>query len=245
VFTKSVNKEGLKRQVMKNIPVKILVVVFSLLFVVCNGEEKVMGAMKGEKMKEEIKLPAAQLTGKVSLEEVLSARRSVRDYKDSTLSLQEVAQLLWAAQGITADWGGRTAPSAGATYPLEVYVVVGKVEGLKPGLYHYIPSSHSLRKILEGDLREQLSSSALGQRCVAEAPVTVVVAAIFGRTTGRYGKRGIRYVHMEVGHVGQNICLQAKTLGLATVMIGAFRDEVVKDILKLKEDPFYLIPVGK
>lgn len=245
MFTRNVNKEGLKRQVMKNISIKIFAVIFSLLFVFCSGEEKVMGAMKGEKMKEEIKLPVAQLTGNVSLEEVLSARRSVRDYKDSALSLQEVAQLLWAAQGITADWGGRTAPSAGATYPLEVYVVVGKVEGLKPGVYHYIPSSHSLRNVLEGDLREQLSSSALGQRCVAEAPVTVVVAAIFGRTTGRYGERGIRYVHMEVGHVGQNICLQAETLGLATVMVGAFRDEVVKSLLKLKEEPLYLIPVGK
>jgi SagB-type dehydrogenase family enzyme len=185
------------------------------------------------------------LTGGVSLEKALSARRSVRDYKDSTLRLSEVAQLLWAAQGITADWGGKTAPSAGATYPLEIYAVVGDVEGLEPGVYHYMSGSHSLKKIIEGDLREQLSTSALGQRCIAEAPVTVVVTAVFDRTTRRYGERGIRYVHIEVGHVGQNVCLQAETLGLSTVTIGAFRDEVVKGILGLKEAPLYLIPVGR
>lgn len=229
---------------MKTIPVTIIAVIFSLLLAVYGGEEKVIGAMKGGKMNEEIKLPAAQLTGSVSLEKALSARRSVRDYKDSALRLSEVAQLLWAAQGITADWGGKTAPSAGATYPLEIYTVVGDVEGLKPGVYHYISGSHSLKKTVEGDLREQLSASALGQRCVAEAPVTVVVTAVFDRTTRRYGERGIRYVHMEVGHVGQNVCLQAKTLGLSTVMIGAFRDEAVKGVLKLKEAPLYLIPVG-
>ncbi len=229
---------------MKTIPVTIIAVIFSLLLAVYGGEEKVIGAMKGGKMNEEIKLPAAQLTGSVSLEKALSARRSVRDYKDSALRLSEVAQLLWAAQGITADWGGRTAPSADATYPLEIYAVVGDVEGLKPGVYHYISGSHSLKKTVEGDLREQLSASALGQRCVAEAPVTVVVTAVFDRTTRRYGERGIRYVHMEVGHVGQNVCLQAKTLGLSTVMIGAFRDEAVKGVLKLKEAPLYLIPVG-
>jgi len=230
---------------MKTIPLTIVAVIFSLLLAVYGGEEKVIGVMKGGKMNEEIKLPAAQLTGSVSLEKVLSARRSVRDYKDSALRLSEVAQLLWAAQGITADWGGKTAPSAGATYPLEIYAVVGDVEGLEPGVYHYISGSHSLKKTVEGDLREQLSASALGQRCVAEAPVTVVVTAVFDRTTRRYGERGIRYVHMEVGHVGQNVCLQAKTLGLSTVMIGAFRDEAVKGVLKLKEEPLYLIPVGR
>jgi len=230
---------------MKTIPLTIVAVIFSLLLAVYGGEEKVIGVMKGGKMNEEIKLPAAQLTGSVSLEKVLSARRSVRDYKDSALRLSEVAQLLWAAQGITADWGGKTAPSAGATYPLEIYAVVGDVEGLELGVYHYISGSHSLKKTVEGDLREQLSASALGQRCVAEAPVTVVVTAVFDRTTRRYGERGIRYVHMEVGHVGQNVCLQAKTLGLSTVMIGAFRDEAVKGVLKLKEEPLYLIPVGR
>ena len=230
---------------MKTIPLTIVAVIFSLLLAVYGGEEKVIGVMKGGKMNEEIKLPAAQLTGSVSLEKVLSARRSVRDYKDSALRLSEVAQLLWAAQGITADWGGKTAPSAGATYPLEIYAVVGDVEGLELGVYHYISGSHSLKKTVEGDLREQLSASALGQRCVAEAPVTVVVTAVSDRTTRRYGERGIRYVHMEVGHVGQNVCLQAKTLGLSTVMIGAFRDEAVKGVLKLKEEPLYLIPVGR
>jgi SagB-type dehydrogenase family enzyme len=244
-FSNRVNEGRVDGQIMKIIPVTIIAVIFSLLLAVYGGEEKVICAMKGGKMNEEIKLPAAQSTGSVSLEKVFSARRSVRDYRDSALRLSEVAQILWAAQGITAEWGGKTAPSAGATYPLEIYAVVGDVEGLKPGVYHYISSSHSLKKTVEGDLREQLSESALGQRCVAEAPVTVVVTAVFDRTTRRYGERGIRYVHMEVGHVGQNVCLQAETLGLSTVMVGAFRDEVVKGVLKLKEAPLYLIPVGR
>lgn len=229
----------------KDIPVIILAVILSLLFVVCNGGEKAMAAVKGGKIMGEIKLPAAQLKGGVSLEEALAERRSRRDYKKEPLVLKEVAQLLWAAQGMTADWGGKTAPSAGATYPLEVYIVVGKVEGLEPGLYHYIPDSHSMKKVLEGDIRRQLSSAALGQECVADAPVTLVVAAVFRRTTGRYGERGIRYVYIETGHVGQNICLQAEALGLGAVVIGAFRDEMVKGVLKLKEEPLYLIPVGK
>ncbi len=232
-------------QIMKTVPLTVVAIIFSLLFAVCGGEEKVFGAMKGETMNEEIKLPQAQLTGSVSLEKALSTRRSVREYKDGALRLSEMAQLLWAAQGITADWGGKTAPSAGATYPLEIYAVVSDVEGLKPGVYHYISESHSLIKTVEGDLREQLSESALGQRCIADAPVTVVVTAFFDRTTRRYGERGVRYVHIEVGHVGQNVCLQAETLGLSAVIIGAFRDEVVKNVLKLKEAPLYLIPVGR
>lgn len=222
------------------------IILVILLFIGFNDGAKAVGAMKGELMKkEEIKLPAAQLTGKISLEEALATRRSRRDYKDESLSLKEVAQLLWAAQGATSDWGGKTAPSAGATYPLEVYIVVGEVGELKPGLYHYFPDTHSLRKVLEGDLRKQLSSSALGQSCVAEAPATLVVAAVFDRTTYRYGKRGVRYVHIEVGHVGQNICLQAEALGLGAVVIGAFRDEMIKSVLRLREEPLYLIPVGR
>ena len=200
--------------------------------------------VKGGSM-EEVKLPATQVKGKVSLEEALAKRRSRRGYKDEPLSLKEVAQLLWAAQGVTADWGGKTAPSAGATYPLEVYLVAGKVEGLKPGLHHYLPKSHSLVKIMEGDFRKELADAALSQRMILKAPITLVVAAVFRRTTARYGERGTRYVHMEVGHVGENIYLQAEALGLATVAVGAFRDEAVKEVLKLEEEPLYLMPVGK
>jgi len=199
----------------------------------------------GEQTVNAIKLPAPLLKGNLSVEEALFRRRSVREYRDEPLTVGEVGQLLWSAQGITAGWGGRTAPSAGATYPLEVYLVAGKVEGLKPGLYLYLPSSHNLVRTIEGDLRKNLALAAFGQKMIEAAPATIVIVGAFHRTTVRYGDRGFRYVYMEAGHAGENIYLQAEASGLATVGIGAFNDKVVKEILKLKEDPIYLMPVGK
>ncbi|MFN4226940.1 MAG: SagB/ThcOx family dehydrogenase [Candidatus Ratteibacteria bacterium] len=194
---------------------------------------------------EKIKLPPPNLKGEVSVEEALKKRRSIRNYKELPLTLKELSQILWATDGKTADWGGRTAPSAGATYPLEIYVVVGNVENIKSGLYYYDIDTHSLQLIKEGDLRIELSKAALNQSSVRTAPVVIIIAGVFQRTTGRYGKRGERYVFMEVGHCGQNIHLQAEALGLGTVMIGAFEDEKVKKVLGIKEDVFYLCPVGK
>lgn len=194
--------------------------------------------------KEEIKLPPIQTVGKISVEEVISRRRSVREYKDEALSLKEVSQLLWSAQGITANWGGRIAPSAGALYPLEIYLVTGRVENLKPGIYRYYPERHSLIMIVEGDKRFALFSSSLFQSCIKNAPISLVICAQYERTTRKYGERGKRYVHIEVGHVGQNIYLQAESLGLATVAIGAFVDEAVKKVLNIKEEPLYIMPVG-
>jgi len=198
----------------------------------------------GENM-ERINLPSPDFKGKVSVEEALKIRRSVRSYKSVPLTIKELSQILWATDGKTADWGGRTAPSAGATYPLEIYVVIGNVEGLKPGLYYYEIDTHSLKLIKEGDLRAELSKAALNQSSVRTAPIVIVISGIFERTTSRYGKRGERYVYMEVGHCGQNVHLQAEALGLGTVMIGAFDDERVKRVLGIKEDVFYLCPVGK
>ena len=193
----------------------------------------------------EIKLPPVLKKGKITLEETLTARRSVRNYKDEPLTLQEISQLLWACDGKTSEWGGRTSPSAGATYPLEIYIVVGNVEGIEPGLYHYVIENHSLVEVKKGDLRRKLSSVCLNQTMVVEAPVSIVISGIFERTTTRYGERGIRYVFMEVGHCGQNIHLQSEALGLGTVMVGAFDDEGVRKVLGIKEDVFYICPVGK
>ncbi|MCD6407473.1 SagB/ThcOx family dehydrogenase [bacterium] len=193
----------------------------------------------------EIKLPPVLKKGKITLEETLTARRSVRNYKDEPLTLQEISQLLWACDGKTSEWGGRTSPSAGATYPLEIYIVVGNVEGIEPGLYHYVIENHSLVEVKKGDLRRKLSSVCLNQTMVVEAPVSIVISGIFERTTTRYGERGIRYVFMEVGHCGQNIHLQSEALGLGTVMIGAFDDEGVRKVLGIKENVFYICPVGK
>ena len=194
-------------------------------------------------MAKEIKLPKPKEKGLTSIEEALKGRRSARDYKKGPLSLEQVSQLLWAGSG--RNLYRRTAPSAGATYPLEIYLVSGEVEGLTPGIYHYSFSGHSLEVTKEQDVRNRLSRAALGQEMIEEAPISIVIAADYSRTTGHYGQRGNRYVHMEVGHVGQNVSLQAIALGLGTVMIGAFEDKQVQEVLGIKEEPLYIIPVGK
>lgn len=195
----------------------------------------------------EAKLPEPRHNSGISIEETLLKRRSVRDYTGEPLTLPEVSQLLWAAQGITDPRGLRTAPSAGATYPLETYVVVGDVENLAQGVYRYHLPKQELVKVLDGDLRTELAAAALGQSWVREGAINIVFTAIYERTTRRYGDRGIRYVHMEVGHAGQNVYLQAVALGLGTVVIGAFRDDQVKEILNLPQDehPLYIMPVGR
>ena len=211
-----------------------------------NGEKmKVSKSFKEGSGEESFELPEPKLSSKTSVEEALSKRRSVRDYGKDSLSTEEVSQLLWAAQGITARWGGRTAPSAGALYPLEIYVVVGEVKGLAPGLYHYDLGKHSIAKKLDGDLREKLTAASLYQDEIAKAPATFVITAVYERTMKKYRERGIQYVHMEVGAAGENIYLQAETLNLGTVFIGAFEDERVKKVLGITEEPLGIMPVGK
>lgn len=197
--------------------------------------------------KDFIKLPPPYYKGNVTLEETLKERRSVREFSSQPLNLQEISQLLWAMQGITNSLGGRTAPSAGALYPLEIYLVVGNVKDLPIGVYKYEPFKHRLIKIKEGDKREELSYAALGQPWVKKAAVDFVIAAVYERTTRKYGERGIRYVHIEVGHSAQNLLLQATALGIGAVTVGAFYDSEVKKVVGLKneEQPLYIIPVGK
>jgi SagB-type dehydrogenase family enzyme len=196
-----------------------------------------------------VELPLPETTGLMSVEEAIAQRRSIRSYTDEPLSLQDLSQLLWAAQGITDPARKfRAAPSAGATYPLEVYVVVGSggVTGLTEGVYRYDPFEHTLENILRSDIRSDLVGAALGQTWVKEAPIDIVIAAVYERTTDRYGDRGIRYVHMEAGHVGQNLYLQAEALGLGMVVVGAFYDDQVQTLLRLpaNQKPLYIIPIG-
>lgn len=195
----------------------------------------------------DINLPPPRHESDVSLEETLLRVKSVRRYSNQALTLQQLSQLLWAAQGVKNAAGRRTAPSAGATYPLEVYAVVGNAEEVAGGIYKYDPFNHRLSKTQDGDLRQRLSSAALGQVSIAQAPVSLVIAAVYERTTGRYGKRGVRYVDMEAGHAAQNVCLQAVALGLGTVVAGAFDDDGVAGLLKLPDNeiPLYIIPVGE
>lgn len=194
-----------------------------------------------------IELPKPRIKGNVSIEETLNKRRSVREYSQEALSLNEVSQILWSAQGITDQRGGRTSPSAGALYPLRVYLVSGNVKNLNSGIYLYEPKGHKLQKIKEGDFREDLSKASLGQPWVKNAPLNLVITAEYEITTRKYGERGIRYVHIEVGHVAQNVLLQAVALDLGAVPVGAFYDGAVKKILNLKEkeNPLYIIPIGK
>jgi SagB-type dehydrogenase family enzyme len=194
-----------------------------------------------------IRLPEPKHDSKTSVEKALLERRSVRDYKDVPLTLAEVGQLLWAAQGITDRRGFRTAPSAGALYPLELYVVAGNVNNLPDGIYKYRPYGHELMRVVEGDKRIELCNAALGQSPVRDAAAVIVFSAVYERTTGKYGKRGIQYVYMEVGHAAQNICLQTASLNLGTVTIGAFYDDTVKRILNMpeKEEPLYIMAVGR
>jgi len=194
-----------------------------------------------------LKLPEPSYKSPVSIEEALLLRRSIREYEDKPLTLQQVSQLLWAAQGITLPtYGFRTAPSAGATYPLEVYVAVkeGGVKELQAGIYHYLPRSHELELVKLGDYSMELMRAALDQEWVRDAAINLVINAVYERTTRRYGDRGMRYVHMEVGHVGQNVYLQCISLGLACVVIGAFYDEEVKRIIEGVGEPLYIIPIG-
>jgi len=194
-----------------------------------------------------IQLPDPQLDGPVSLEKCLFQRRCRRQFSDTPLSLLELSQLVWAAQGTTSPDGFRTCPSAGALYPLETLVIVGNVQRLKNGVYRYQSKSHELILIQEGDVRSALTNASLQQSSIQKGPANIVFTAIFDRTTWKYGQRGIQYIHMEAGHAAQNVCLQATALGLGAVMIGAFHDNNVKEVLNLgiDEEALYILPVGR
>ena len=196
---------------------------------------------------EVIDLPEPQYDSQVSLEQSLLERRSIRDYSGQPLTLQEISQLLWAAQGTTDPGGFRTAPSAGGLYPLELYLVAGDVEGLAAGVYRYQPDGHQLVKTGDGDIRAELSEAALGQEWVEKGAVSIVFTAVYERTTVKYGERGIRYVHMEAGHAAQNLCLQATALELGAVTVGAFYADSLSQLLNLPDDeePLYVIPIGR
>ena len=174
-------------------------------------------------------------------------RRSIREFAPGALALAEVGQLLWAAQGITDSVGLRTAPSAGALYPLEVYLAAGEVSALTPGRYRYEPNLHMLAKTGDLDCRIELANAALGEAWIAAAAAILVLAAVYRRTTDKYGARGERYVHIEIGHAAQNIYLQALALGLGTTEVGAFDDRAVKAVLGLPGDqtPLAIMPIGR
>jgi len=201
-------------------------------------------------------LPVPSFESNVSVEQALLNRRSRRDFKSDPISMNDVSQILWAAYGINQSKkfslfrSGRrlkTAPSAGARYPLELYLVAGKVNDLPPGLFKYLPSDHCIRQISDKDLRGELYAAARHQDMILKAPASLVYTAIFKRMTSKYGERGrIRYVPMDVGHSAQNVYLQVTAMNLGTCAVGAFDDEQVSIVLDLppEEEPLYIIPVG-
>jgi SagB-type dehydrogenase family enzyme len=192
-----------------------------------------------------VRLPPPRTTGSESLYAALATRRSVRQFTSRPVALADLGQILWAAQGVTSPRGGRTAPSAGARYPLELFVVASNVSDLAPGVYRYRPASHDLARTAEGDHRPALAE-AVGQGSIEQAPVVVVFSGVYQRTTQRYGDRGTRFVHIEVGLAAENACLAVVAAGLGSVTVGAFRDDQVTRVLGLASDdqPLLLLPVG-
>lgn len=185
-------------------------------------------------------LPPPSMSGQTSLEDAMARRRSVREFTADSLQERSVSQLFWAAQGVTDREGLRTAPSAGALYPLELYVA------LSSGLYHYSPRGHRVELLVGKDLRAELSRAAYGQEAVADAPAVFAITAVVARTAAKYGGRAERYVTLEAGHAAQNLLLEATSLGLGAVPVGAFDDRRVHEVLHLSpgEEALYLIPVG-
>ncbi|MFH1147250.1 MAG: SagB/ThcOx family dehydrogenase [Pseudomonadota bacterium] len=199
--------------------------------------------------RKEIILPTPSYTGKKSLEEVIKSRRTVRDFQSRPLGMQQLSQLLWAAYGVTSSSGPyKSVPSAGALYPLDIWVVAGDkgVEGLDPGVYHYGPKEHSLVPVRTGDVRNLIARASLGQTWMAKAPVTFVITGEYERCTRKYGERGVRYTHIEAGHSGQNLFLQAEALGLGAGIVGAFYGNTIQEILGIEKihDPILVMPAG-
>lgn len=196
-----------------------------------------------------IKLPKPVYKG-IAFEETIKKRRSVRNYTKKPLNIQQLSQLLFAAQGITGEMYDkplRSAPSAGALYPIEIYIVVNNVKELSQGIYHYAVRNHELELVKEGDFSSEITDAGLEQDMLGEADVAFVISAIFDRVRHKYGERGVRYAYIEAGHVSQNIYLQGVSLGLGSVSVGAFFDEKVNQLIGvdgIKEAVIYMHAIG-
>jgi len=201
-------------------------------------------------------LPQPEIRGVISVEQALSSRRSRRSFSADAVPAEDLSQILWAAYGITepfvgdlhASGGFRTAPSAGGLYPLELYLLAGNLEGIDPGVYRYVPTDHRVVRVIGRDVKTELSSAALDQEMIAEAPACLLYTAVYSRNTRRYGKRGSeRYVCMDLGHSAQNVYLQAEALQLGTCAVGAFNDRAVRAVMQLQKNevPLYIMPIGK
>ncbi|MBU8921161.1 MAG: SagB/ThcOx family dehydrogenase [Bacteroidales bacterium] len=241
----------------KDITMRYLAILFLTVFILSPATAWCGKLSLEHKAIETIELPGPILDSEFSIEKVLQERRSVRQYTDDPVTMEEVSQLLWAAYGITYTAEGmpdflrgglKTAPSAGARYPLEIYLVAGKVTGLLPGIYWYVPEGHVLHRLADGDVRTDLQAACLDQKFAGEAPISIVWSAVYERCTEKYEDRGRdRYVCMDLGHSAQNVYLQCGSLGLGTCAIGAFTDDSLKKLIGMtgEEVPLYVMPVGR
>jgi SagB-type dehydrogenase family enzyme len=196
-----------------------------------------------------MELPTPKFDGETCLEKAIKERRTVRSFDPSHLTVEQLSQLVWAAQGITADGGYlRAAASAGALYPIDLYTVLGEngVEGIGAGVYHYEPKGHRLSLVTQGDLRNELARASLSQMWLAIPPLSIVITAEYDRINIKYGKRGVRYAMIEAGHAGQNIFLQAEALGLGAGIVGAFNDRDLIRVMGIprSHEPLLIMPVG-
>jgi len=224
----------------------ILLLIPVLIFNYSNQNKLIIKNSKINMTENEIFLPGPQKQGKSSLEEALQARRSVRKYKNERLGLEEISQILWASQGIT-ERDHRTVPSAGALYPIEIFLVAKNIDQISSGVYNYKPTEHKLIRLSEGDFSGEVAQAAANQMWIEDSAAVLLISADFEKTTQKYGERGKQYVWMEAGHSAQNVYLQAYSLGLGTVSIGAFTDEKIGKILNLPGNiqPLILMPIGK
>jgi len=234
---------------------KVIIVALTALLVIGIGvlvmvqTEPAVQIQAAEVKEQVIHLPSPQHTGDMSVEEAIFQRRSIRHFTDKPLTLQEVSQLLWSAGGKTVDGvtgPTRAFPSAGGLYPFEIYLVVGNVTDLADGIYRFGWREHSLEMLMDGDFREELMLASLRQSFVHQAPISIIWVADFDEVRRVYGQRGVdRYISMDIGGAGQNVHLQSEALGLGTVIVGAFQDEMVKEILGTENIPLYIMPVGR
>ena len=196
-----------------------------------------------------MKLPPPKMEGTVSVEQVIKQRRTVRAFMSQALDLNQLSQLLWAAHGITENNGfKRAAPSAGALYPMDVYVVVGQnsVAQIEAGIYHYEPNGHVLSLIVKSDLRKVIARASLSQMWMTQAPISLLITAEYKRVNVKYGERGVRYAMIEAGHIGQNLFLQTEALGLKAGIVGAFHDIELIEAMNIphSHEPLLIMPIG-
>ena len=223
----------MKKMLLRSVFILISFIVFVTVPFRISSQEKV------------INLKKPSFKSSVSVEEALKARRSVRDYSNKPLTLDEISQLLWAGQGITNKRGFRTNPSAGAAFPMELYLATHNVTGIAPGLYHYSPQKETLSLVKEGSLRDQISGTEIYQKNVGKSAAVIIISGDFKRMAERHGIHNFRFVSMEAGSIFQSIGLQAQTLNLGTVVVGAFKEYELKKILGIKEDPLVIMPLGR